>query len=108
MSKDKETDVVGKAPFLEFAPKLLLQFCGGLVALSLALVQIGFDDVVDAYAQSIIMGLENQYTECEDTTIYEHSTYKYEQMDTSFLEDRILLNETAIDKLEVLSHAGKQ
>ena len=47
------------APFLEFAPRLMLQFCGALVALSLALVQIGFDDVVDAYAQSIIADLEN-------------------------------------------------
>ena len=90
----------GKAPFLEFAPKLLLQFCGGLVALSLALVQVGFDEVVDAYAQSIIIDLENKHVECEDPTI--------EAYDTAYLEERILLNETAIDSLEAMAHYGKR
>ena len=47
-----------KAPFLEYSPGWILRFCGGVMALSVASVQIGFDDVIRAYAKSITLKLE--------------------------------------------------
>ena len=42
-----------------YAAKPVLVFSGSLLVLSVALNNIGFKEVVDAYAQSIVYSLEN-------------------------------------------------
>ena len=51
----------------DYAAKPVLVFSGSLLVLSVALNNIGFKEVVDAYAKSIVYKLENK-KECKSSS----------------------------------------
>ena len=73
----------------DYAAKPVLIFSGSILVLSVALNNIGFKEVIDAYAQSIVHNLENK--ECKIDS-------KYITLDKRLKEVEKLAHKTTVEK----------
>ena len=58
---DKDESKESGAPFVQYASKSMLVFAGSIIVASMALTQVGvnFRPVMDAYAASLVIKMEN-------------------------------------------------
>jgi hypothetical protein len=65
----------GATPFVEYAPRGTLTFCGALVVLSIAfkIVGVDFEPIIDAYSEQMITQMHAVPLECEPPTIIDNT-----------------------------------